>query len=408
MKINLVTVRQKLKPSRKIHWCQIKRGVALGYRKESQPSWHVRARHQGKNYQKKLGVANDCSELPRRETLDYSQAMALALDFAAGLSTKKPTTSPTVDEVCASYLEWYAANTTSQSPKTVPHMRYTFDRHILEHWTGRTIESLTTPEIEAWVNKLVHTPHSRGSDAKSHIPEKDTEEYFEFIRKRKSTANRTLACFKAALNRAWRLGLIDNNSAWARVRKFKGVAAGRERWLTVKEAEDLLKHCPPDLRDLVRAALNTGARASALGRLRVKDLDIASGMVYFEKTKVAKARYVPLTVDGLEFFKTLAEGKKPTDYLLLQRPKDGYPSRPWKDQSYKRAWAKAQKDAKLDPPITFHGLRHTYASHLISKGVPQKFVAEVFGASVDMIEKHYGHLALSPAYNAIRAKLPSF
>jgi len=39
----------------------------------------------------------------------------------------------------------------------------------------------------------------------------------------------------------------------------------------------------------------------------------------------------------------------------------------------------AVKRAKLDPPISFHGLRHTYASLALMNGVPMQVVSENLG-----------------------------
>jgi integrase len=61
--------------------------------------------------------------------------------------------------------------------------------------------------------------------------------------------------------------------------------------------------------------------------------------------------------------------------------------------------------AKITPPISFHGLRHTWASHAVMNGVPLLVVAKNLGHSdTHMVEKHYGHLA--PSY--IRAGAPRF
>jgi integrase len=44
--------------------------------------------------------------------------------------------------------------------------------------------------------------------------------------------------------------------------------------------------------------------------------------------------------------------------------------------------------------VTFHELRHTYASGLINAGVPLVFVAKQLGhADTRMCERHYGHIA---------------
>jgi len=61
------------------------------------------------------------------------------------------------------------------------------------------------------------------------------------------------------------------------------------------------------------------------------------------------------------------------------------------------------------PPINFHGLRHTWASHTVMNGVPMLVVAKNLGHSdTRMVEKHYGHLAPSFVADAIRAGAPRF
>ena len=55
--------------------------------------------------------------------------------------------------------------------------------------------------------------------------------------------------------------------------------------------------------------------------------------------------------------------------------------------------ASANERAKLKPPITFHGLRHTWASLAVMNGVPPMVVAKNLGhRDTRMVEKHYGHL----------------
>ena len=55
-------------------------------------------------------------------------------------------------------------------------------------------------------------------------------------------------------------------------------------------------------------------------------------------------------------------------------------------------------------PITFHGLRHTYASRLAMKNVPLAVIAAQLGhADVRMVEKHYGHLAPTYVSDTVRA-----
>jgi integrase len=82
---------------------------------------------------------------------------------------------------------------------------------------------------------------------------------------------------------------------------------------------------------------------------------------------------------------------------------------PWKASQQGRPIFDACQRAKIDPPITFHGLRHTWASLSVMAGVPLMIVARNLGhVDTRMVEKHYGHLAPSYIAEAIRAGAPKF
>jgi integrase len=69
----------------------------------------------------------------------------------------------------------------------------------------------------------------------------------------------------------------------------------------------------------------------------------------------------------------------------------------------------ANDRAKISPPIKFHGLRHTWASHAVMNGMPLIVVAKNLGHSeTRMVKKHYGHLAPSYISDAVRAHAPRF
>jgi integrase len=81
----------------------------------------------------------------------------------------------------------------------------------------------------------------------------------------------------------------------------------------------------------------------------------------------------------------------------------------WRKSHQLRPMAKACRRAKIDPPINFHALRHTWASLATMNGVPLLIVAKNLGHSdTRMVEKHYGHLAPSYIADAIRAGAPRF
>jgi integrase len=119
------------------------------------------------------------------------------------------------------------------------------------------------------------------------------------------------------------------------------------------EAQRLLNAAQGDFRNLAQAALQTGARYSELARLKVHDFDPMSGTVGIAKSKAGKPRRVYLTEEGCAFFHSITVGRS-GDALMLT-----HNGRPWRHTDQWWPMHKAVKRAKLDPPCTFHGLRHT-------------------------------------------------
>jgi integrase len=223
-------------------------------------------------------------------------------------------------------------------------------------------------------------------------------------RRRRSTANRTWAIFRAGLNHAFHTGKIESDSAWRKVKPFKGVDAPRVRWLTVAEAKRFINACDPDFRLLAEAALLTGCRYGELGRLEVRDFDPDNGTIAIRTSKSGRPRHVVLTEEGVALFRQVAAGRSGHEIML--RRANG---RAWQKSDQQSAAALACKRAAISPPITFHGLRHSYASLAVQNGTPLMVVARNLGHSnIKMLERHYGHLAPSYIADEIRRGAPKF
>ena len=64
--------------------------------------------------------------------------------------------------------------------------------------------------------------------------------------------------------------------------------------------------------------------------------------------------------------------------------------------------------ARIDPPISFHILRHTHATRLATRGVPMGVIAHQLGhADERMASKHYAHLSPSYLADTIRQNFPA-
>jgi len=101
-----------------------------------------------------------------------------------------------------------------------------------------------------------------------------------------------------------------------------------------------------------------------------------------------------------------------SDSLEFEEASEAVPEAPatvlggWLKDDAQGPIRKAYTAAGLEP-LTFHELRHTYASALINRGVPLVFVAQQLGhADTRMVEEHYGHLCETAKRDAIMTLAP--
>jgi integrase len=154
---------------------------------------------------------------------------------------------------------------------------------------------------------------------------------------------------------------------------------------------------------LVQAALETGCRYSELTRLEVHDFNHDAGSIAIRKSKSGKPRHVILTPEGAEFFRQHCAGRGGNEIMF--RHDDAR----WNKSEQSRPMKEACEHAKITPRVSFHILRHTWASLAVMAGVPLLVVAKNLGhTDTRMVEKHYGHLAPSYIADAIRAGAPRF
>lgn len=67
-----------------------------------------------------------------------------------------------------------------------------------------------------------------------------------------------------------------------------------------------------------------------------------------------------------------------------------------------RDWKPAQAAAEIEPPRRIYDLRHTFATFALRAGISTFDLSRYMGASLTMIDRHYGHLARDAHEHAIR------
>jgi len=282
--------------------------------------------------------------------------------------------------------------------------KYAANARIMPDLGNIQISRLTSKRIRDWHfilsegPKLIRTRKFAPEQATARVDLSDND----IVRARRSTANRVLTILKAALNHAFQEGKVASDEPWRKVKPFRGVDAAVIRYLKPSEAERLVNACPEDFRNLVRGALLTGCRYGELTRLQVRDFDANSKTILARVTKGEKPRQIALNDEGEALFRQLTSGRSSLARIFNREDGDK-----WGASHQQRPLIEASKVAAIDPPATFHVLRHTYASLLAMAGVPMGVIAAQLGHSdTRMTEKHYAHLAPSYVADTIRASLP--
>jgi integrase/recombinase XerD len=124
-------------------------------------------------------------------------------------------------------------------------------------------------------------------------------------------------------------------------------------------------------------AYSAGLRVSEVINLRLQDIDRERKQLFVYCSKGKKDRYValsPMLLDVLENYYRICN-PKPRNYLF-EGPQIG---EPYSARSAQVIFHEAKLKAGISKTISFHGLRHSFATHMLEKGVDVKYIKEILG-----------------------------
>jgi len=171
-----------------------------------------------------------------------------------------------------------------------------------------------------------------------------------------STINRQLITPISAVEN---LAAEDEGRAARRFRR-RAVDDARLRWLTPKEADDLIEAAAPRIAPLIAFLIGSGVRTGEALALQRADLHLDDRQAWIAKTKTGRPRMVrfPDRVARL-----LAASGLPDAGAVFRTPKgQAYKLRVSGGAQIQAAFADARDAAGLGPDVTPHVLRHTWAT----------------------------------------------
>src|SRR5215213_8878583 len=330
--------------------------------------WAYRYRTDGPG-SRRLQRGGFCSER------DAAEALERALEH---LRRQKGVGSTlTLRELVEEYLAQYDAE-----PETIEKLSWLLAK-ALRAFGGRRLAELRSQEIAAW--RMTVSPGHR----------------FEATQ-----------ALRQVLARAVVWGMIDSNPAKQGVDNPQRRRTEKRPFESWAQLDELAVRLGPRYGPAVLFAAATGLRPGEWMALEQRDIDCQARVVYVRRalrngrlksTKTeGSIRAVPLQAVALAAVALAALDQLRADsesQLLFPSPRGGY----FDLHNFRnRYWKPAQITAGIVPLRRVYDLRHTFATFALRAGISTFDLSRYMGASLTMIDRHYGHLARDGREHAIK------
>jgi len=160
--------------------------------------------------------------------------------------------------------------------------------------------------------------------------------------------------------------------------------------LSVQDIKKMFAAMEHNLKHLLilKLCYGMGLRVSEIVHLKISDIDSHRMQVLIQQAKGKKDRYVPLPECVLGLLRQYYLAYKPTYYLF-----EGQNGGQYSVRSCQTIFKKAMDKAKIKKKVGIHGLRHSYATHLLETGTDIRFVQELMGHNHINTTMLYTHLS---------------
>ncbi len=205
----------------------------------------------------------------------------------------------------------------------------------------------------------------------------------------KSYINKTFSVIKHMFTKALDWEMIDE-IVLQKLRRVKNLPGMNKilRYLDAEEINLLISNCPPHLKPIVLAALNTGMRKSEILHLTWDRVDLKNRLILLDRTKNGERREIPMNNLMVKLFSSLPRHLR-VPYVFWNHDKQ----KPYTNIT--EGFQSALKKSGIKN-FRFHDLRHTFASILIMSDVDISSVSELLGHTSIKMTQRYAHL--SPAH----------
>ncbi|CAN5792486.1 site-specific integrase [soil metagenome] len=146
-------------------------------------------------------------------------------------------------------------------------------------------------------------------------------------------------------------------------------------------------------------AYSSGLRVSETVQLKIKDIDSGRMQIKVEDSKGKKDRYVGLSPVLLDVLRQYIKDQKPRPAVyLFEGPETGTA---YNARSAQRIFQVAKAKAGIKKEVSFHSLRHSFATHLLEKGIDIRYIKDILGHFSIKTTERYLHVKKETLVNII-------
>lgn len=377
-----VTDREALKPRRDPYWARLTKGCYVGFRKMTRSTdgtWLARFldENDGKQRYRSLG-----SYLEHPPSERYDRAKRDAEGWFAQLGMGGTAELVTVRRACEHYVE-HLKQSRGDSAAGDALARFKAYVYPEVRFCRTELAKLTPAHLDAWRRSLRSRPTESGPNRGAQRTD--------------SSLNRDMTCLRAALNLAYRDGLVASDFAWrGKLRPIKAADKRRNDYLTNAQRLALTAVAAGDIKDFLTGLSMLPLRPGALAALTVADFNRTLGTLRIGRDKAGADRTIGLPSNISDFLLALCANKLPGAPIFMRSN-----GKAWDKDAWKYPVKAAVEAAHLPSSVTAYTLRHSVITDLILAGLDTLSVARLSGTSVLMIERHYGHLTAEQARRAL-------
>lgn len=396
-------------------------GFRLRVRPTGRKAYELRYRPKDSSKQRQLTIGIHGSPWAPDEARDEAKAVLLRVHGGADpLSAKAEARQAlSVADLCDLYLAQGPAFKPAKRASSWAVDRSNFDRHVKPLLGTRVARDLTADDLAVWQAKVAAGQtalRAKSERARGSIN----------VRGGSGAAASAMRRLAAMLEWARRRGLIPTNPATDVEKIPDGV---RERYLSDEEAQRIWlaidrllseKRLTDDQAAAFRLMMLTGARRGEVLGLRWQEVDFKRALLLLPPRRnktgglasVAKPIHIsPAAVDVLQ--RLQARRRPGLQHVFPARElqakfgrRDGerreavYADRPMVPP--KTAWARVLAAAEVEN-VSFHTLRHSFASQVIADGTGLYVLAKMLGHARTTTTERYAHLRSDAGAEAANA-----